>query len=269
MGGDDHIVLIGCGKMGRAMLQGWLKSSPQNQYTVIDPGLENPPHDDVALFPSLPDAAEHINAANIFILAVKPQMMMGVCNNLAKTLPASALILSIAAGCKIESFENYFGPEQPIIRAMPNTPAAIGKGITVAVANANVSLENSNKAKELLKATGKFEWIDEEEMMDTVTAMSGSGPAYVFHLIEMLAKAGVENGLPENLSMTLARQTVIGSGALADSEPQTSAETLRENVTSPNGTTAAALRILMDGRAQNLLNDTVAAATHRSEELRE
>lgn len=269
MSNGDHIVLIGCGKMGSSMLRSWLTSSPQNQYTVIDPGLENPPHDDVALFPSLTDAAEHVSTAHIFILAVKPQMMMGVCNNLAKTLPSSALILSIAAGCKIGSFEDYFGAEQSIIRAMPNTPAAIGKGITVAVANANVSLEDSNKAKELLKATGKFEWVDEEDMMDAVTAMSGSGPAYAFHLIEMLAKAGIENGLPENLSMTLARQTVIGAAALAEAEPTTSAETLRENVTSPNGTTAAALRILMDGRAQNLINETVAAAKHRSEELSE
>ena len=152
---------------------------------------------------------------------------------------------------------------------MPNTPAAIGKGMTVAVANSNVSLENSNKAKDLLKTTGKFEWADEEEMMDAVTALSGSGPAYVFHLIEMLAKAGAENGLPENLAMTLARQTVIGAAALAEAEPQTKPETLRENVTSPGGTTEAALRILMDGRAQSLLNETLAAAKHRSEELSE
>lgn len=269
MSSGDNIILVGCGKMGSAMLEGWLKTAPHNTYTIVDPALEKPPADDIPVFSDLIEAAEHVRNATIIILAIKPQMMMSVCNNLAKHLPDAALVISIAAGVKIGSFEDYFGTEQPIVRAMPNTPAAIGKGMTVAVANAKVSLENSNKAKDLLKTTGKFEWVDEEEMMDAVTALSGSGPAYVFHLIEMLANAGIENGLDKNLSMTLARQTVIGAAALAEAEPKTSAETLRENVTSPGGTTAAALRVLMDGRAQNLFNETLAAAKHRSEELSE
>lgn len=251
------------------MLRGWLKFLPQNTYTVIDPNLKTPPADGVNLYPSLKHAAKHIQNANIFVLAVKPQMMMGVCNELANDLPDNALVISIAAGFKIGSFEDYLGAEQPVIRAMPNTPASIGKGITVAVANMNTSPEHHSIASDLLKTTGKFEWIEEEEMMDAVTALSGSGPAYVFHLIEMLARAGAAHGLPENLAKTLARQTVIGAAALAEAEPDISPETLRENVTSPGGTTASGLRVLMDGRAQYVLNETLAAAKHRSEELSE
>ena len=255
--------------MGGAMLQGWLASQPQNTYTVIDPSLKESPADDVKLFTSLKAAAKHTRNADIFILAVKPQMMMGVCNELTKNLSDNALVISVAAGFKIGSFEDYLGPQQPIVRAMPNTPACIGKGMTVAVANSQVSHESRKKAKDLLKTTGKFERVEEEEMMDAVTALSGSGPAYDFYMIEMLARAGMTNGLPEDFAKTLARQTVIGAAALAEAEPDISPETLRENVTSPGGTTAAALRLLMDGRAQHLLNETLAEAKHRSEELSE
>ncbi len=267
MSNNDHIILIGCGKMGGAMLQGWLKSSPENTYTIVDPAIEKAPAEGIEIFPDLNAAAEHVRKATIIVIAVKPQMMMSMCDNLAKHIPDDAVVISIAAGVTIESFEVYLGAEQPIIRAMPNTPAAIGKGMTVAVANSHVSQEKSQVAKMLLETTGKFEWIDDEAMMDAVTALSGSGPAYIFYLIEMLAKAGVECGLPENLSMALARQTVIGAGALAEDESSTAAATLRENVTSPGGTTAAALRVLMDGRAQALMNETLEAAKHRSEEL--
>ncbi|MDB5490642.1 MAG: proC [Micavibrio sp.] len=254
------VTLVGCGKMGSAMVRGWVASKVADTIYVIEPsGLPG----DLQNMAEV-ELVEQTLPSDIIVLAVKPQMMDAVCRTLA---PGTATILSIAAGQKIANFEKYFGDTHPVIRAMPNTPAAIGEGMTVAVANKNVTPGIRNIADRLLRATGRVEWIDDETLMDAVTALSGSGPAYVFYLIEVLAKAGEASGLAPVFAMSLARQTVIGSAALAGYDAETPAETLRQNVTSPGGTTEAALNVLMDGRMQDLFSEALNAATSRSKEL--
>lgn len=260
------IALIGCGKMGSAMLRGWIAADIASAITVLEPAGLPDEFKNTSLIRTV-TAATEIPTADIFILAVKPQIMNEVCQTLKDKTSKETLILSIAAGQKIGNFEAHFGTAQPVIRVMPNTPAAIGQGISVAVANGNVSSEQRKIAATLLNSIGLVEWIEDESLMDAVTALSGSGPAYVFHLIEIMAKAGVETGLAPDFAMTLARQTVIGSAALAAAEPGITAEQLRKNVTSPGGTTAAALDILMNGEMQDVLNRALAAATARSKEL--
>ncbi len=260
------ITLVGCGKMGSALLNGWLNSPINAQFNIIEPNKINIPN--VAYFPT-PEAAKNaLNSTQILILAVKPQIMPDICAALKPHISSKTAILSIAAGQTIENFETHFGKTQPIIRAMPNTPAAIGKGISVAITNAHISAPQKELAALLLQCAGKLEWITDENLMDAVTAISGSGPAYIFHLIEILTAAGNNAGLPPALSTTLARQTVIGSAALAETEPQTPAETLRKNVTSPGGTTAAALEILMNGQWQEIFNRAITAAKERGIQLR-
>lgn len=260
-----NIALIGCGKMGGAMLRGWISSDIAERIYVLEPaGLP----DEFQNAPSIKGitSADDLPETDVLVLAVKPQAMGEVCRTLSSHVSADTLILSIAAGQKIANFETYFGTQQPVIRAMPNTPAAIGAGITVAVANAHVSDKQGETADKLLKSIGFVEWAKNESVMDAVTALSGSGPAYLFHLIEVMADAGVQSGLEPDFAMTLARQTVIGSAALAASEPETAAAQLRKNVTSPGGTTEAALNVLM-GEMQDLFNRALAAATNRSKEL--
>lgn len=256
------ITLIGCGKMGSAMLRGWRTAAIANKIFVIEPnGLPDEFH-------NLPDVTltDSASASDIFILAVKPQIMNAICASLH---PApDTLILSIAAGQKISTFETHFGAAQPIIRAMPNTPAAIGQGISVAVSNKNVTSVQKALAQTLLAAIGQVEWIEDESLMDAVTALSGSGPAYVFYLIEVLATAGTAQGLSPDMALRLARQTVTGSAALAAAEPETPADILRKNVTSPGGTTAAALKVLMQNHElEELFTRALQAATMRSKEL--
>ena len=202
------------------------------------------------------------------MLAVKPQDMAGTVRPLAETFRARPpLVLSIAAGIRVGDIERWCGPGVAVVRAMPNTPAAIGRGITVAVAARKVTAAQRAIADALLRATGSVEWVDDESLMDAVTAVSGSGPAYVFLLAEELARAGVEAGLPEALATKLARETVAGSGELLHRSDLPSA-TLRQNVTSPGGTTAAALSVLMAGDGmQPLMIKAIAAATKRSKEL--
>ena len=184
-------------------------------------------------------------------------------NNTSK----DALILSIAAGQSLAALESFFAAGQPVVRSMPNTPAAIGKGVSAAITNRHVSDKQKAMASRLLEASGTVSWIADESLMDAITALSGSGPAYVFYLIEALAKAGETIGLDPQLSMSLARQTVIGSAALAEDSCDIPAEILRKNVTSPGGTTEAALKILMDGEFQALLNEALKAAKDRGIEL--
>ncbi len=250
--------------MGTALLQGWIKSDIKAQFSVIEP------HEitlNVAHFTDIKTAAKTLNKSDTIILAVKPQVMADICSQLKPLIRNDALILSIAAGQSLSTLNHALSPQQPIIRAMPNTPAAIGKGMSVAVANAHVTTAQKTIAETLLKSAGRFEWLDDESLLDAVTALSGSGPAYVFHLIEILSAAGKECGLPEDLAQILARQTVIGAAALAEYEADTPAETLRKNVTSPGGTTEAALKILMDGRAQNIFNEALKSATNRGKQL--
>ncbi len=253
--------------MGAALLQKWLLSFPDAEFTVIDPHISSDAFSDIERFTSPKDAAEQINSANLIILATKPQIMAKVCEELAPLISSSATILSIAAGQPIASFTRIFGEMTPVIRVMPNTPAAIGKGMSAAMANPFVSSECKEFADALLKETGAVEWIKDEYLFDAVTAVSGSGPAYVFFLIEAMAMAGEKAGLDAAISKKLARQTVIGAAALCEAESTTPPETLRQNVTSPGGTTAAALEVLMNGEFQDTLNRALIAAKDRSIEL--
>lgn len=264
------ITLIGCGRMGGAMLKGWLDSDIPAEYIVVEPfgkpdfldSYENTQYAEKA-----EDIADSIKNSDICILAVKPQVMKDICESLKPIIADNCLILSVAAGQAIGNFETYFGTSQPIVRVMPNTPAAIGKGMSAAVGNAHVSEDQKSLTTQLLECSGEAEWVDDEALMDAVTAVSGSGPAYIFYLIEAMASAGEKLGLPADKAMALARQTVIGSAALAEREADTPASTLRENVTSPNGTTQAALDVLMDGRMQDVFDEALKSARDRGVEL--
>ncbi|MDO8398335.1 MAG: pyrroline-5-carboxylate reductase [Bradyrhizobium sp.] len=260
------IVLAGAGKMGGAMLTGWLAGGlDPKRVTVIEP---HPSADISALAAKgirLNPTANEIGDVATLVVAVKPQTFPEAGPALKPFVSASTLVVSIMAGITSAALEKVCGGS--VVRAMPNTPAAIGRGITVAVAATNVSAAQRAVAHALLRATGAVEWVDDENLMDAVTAVSGSGPAYIFLLAEELARAGVEAGLPVELATKLARETVAGSGELLHRSDDSSA-TLRKNVTSPGGTTAAALEVLMgDGGLQQLMIRAVAAATRRSKEL--
>jgi pyrroline-5-carboxylate reductase len=260
------IVLAGAGKMGGAMLSGWLAQGlDASRVAVVEP---YPSPEISALVPKgvrLNPAPKDIGAAATLVVALKPQMFRQAEAMLKSFTGPSTLVVSIMAGATIASIAEVCGGM--VVRAMPNTPAAIGRGITVAVPAKNVSAAQRAVADALLRATGSVEWIGDESLMDAVTAVSGSGPAYLFLLAEELARAGVEAGLPAELATRLARETVAGSGELLRRSDLASA-TLRQNVTSPGGTTAAALEVLMgpDGM-QSLLTRAVAAATRRGKEL--
>lgn len=256
MNGFD-LLLVGCGKMGGALLERWNALKLCRQVQVIEPS--NP-----AFLPSLQALPEGFRP-DVVIFAVKPQTLPDIIGDY-RAFP-DATFLSIAAGTPVAFFEKHLGAKAKIIRAMPNTPAAIGKGITVAVANGNVSGPEKARAAALLSAVGEALWVDDEKLLNPVTALSGSGPAYVFLLIEMLEKSGVRIGLAPDMAKKLARQTVIGSAALAEASPEISAEQLRKNVTSPGGTTAAALAVLMQPEVQDIFDKALAAASNRAEEL--
>jgi len=260
------IVLCGAGKMGGAMLSGWLAQGLDARSVGV---IEPHPSDEISALVTkgvrLNPTPKQVGAVDTLVVALKPQMFREAGPTLKQFAGSSTLVVSIMAGTTIASIEEVCGGS--VVRAMPNTPAAIGRGITVAVTAKNVSAGQRAVADALLRATGSVEWIDDENLMDAVTAVSGSGPAYIFLLAEELARAGVEAGLPPELATKLARETVAGSGELLHRSELPSA-TLRQNVTSPGGTTAAALEVLMgpDGM-QSLLTRAVAAATKRSKEL--
>ncbi len=261
----ERILLVGCGKMGGALLNGWLgRGTPAGFVSVIEP-----------MQPKLPAGITvHADAAalgadyrpSVVVFAVKPQSMDEVAPAYAKYAGPGTVFLSIAAGKPIGYFEATL-TDGAIVRAMPNTPAAVGRGITVLCANDRVSSGQKAVCTGLMESVGEVAWIDDEALMDAVTGLSGSGPAYVFHLVEAMAAAGEATGLPRDLAMQLARATVAGSGELLarSSDP---AGTLRENVTSPGGTTAAALEVLMrpDGLTK-LMTEAIVRATERSREL--
>jgi pyrroline-5-carboxylate reductase len=260
------ILLAGAGKMGGAMLSGWLARG-------LDPGrvvvIEPQPSQDIRALAAkgirLNPSAKDIGAVATLVVALKPQTFAEAGADLRPFAGAGTLVVSIMAGTTIASLQKVCGGS--VVRAMPNTPAAIGRGITVAVAANTVSAAQRAVADALLRATGSVEWVDDEGLMDAVTAVSGSGPAYIFLLAEELARAGVEAGLPAELATKLARETVAGSGELLHRSDLPSA-TLRQNVTSPGGTTAAALEVLMgDGGLQQLMIRAIAAATRRSKQL--
>jgi len=258
------IVLAGAGKMGGAMLTGWLAQGLNAANVVV---IEPMPSADITALAAKGVRLNPKNAgpADTLVVALKPQMFREAGNMLKSFTGADTLVVSIMAGTTIAALRQVCGGK--VVRAMPNTPAAIGRGITVAVAAQSVSAAQRATADALLKATGSVEWVDDESLMDAVTAVSGSGPAYVFLLAEELARAGVAAGLPEALAIKLARETVAGSGELLH-RSDVSSMTLRQNVTSPGGTTAAALEVLMgEGGMQQLMTRAVAAATARSKEL--
>lgn len=263
------LVLIGCGNMGFAMLKGWIEHDPSLRVHVVEPFETFRDRAAAAGATAVPEIADLPRdlSPDLVVLAVKPQMIAPVlrqCRDLAKS---SEAFVSVAAGITIATMAAALPQSAQIIRCMPNTPAAIGEGMMVLCAADNVRDEIRALSESLFSTSGAVAWVDNETLMDAVTAISGSGPAYVFHFIEALTSAGCKLGLPEATASLLARQTVAGAGrmALASEVPPA---TLREQVTSPGGTTAAALAVFMNGeRLSELVADAAAAARDRSVEL--
>ncbi len=262
---NASVFLVGAGRMGGALLRGWLAAGfPAQSLTVADP---NAGPEIAGLLKIHAIAARPGAAPDLMVLAVKPQIMNVVLAEIAPLAGPQTAVLSIAAGRTVASIAAHFAPGTAIVRAMPNLPAEIGRGITAAFANPQVTPERRALCDALLRAAGEVAWIDDEGLIDAVTAVSGSGPAYVFHLVECLADAAVAAGLPAVLAAQLARATVTGAGELLHRSPLSPAQ-LRENVTSPGGTTAAGLSVLMgEPSLKALIRDTVAAAARRSREL--
>ena len=266
--GDISIILVGGGNMGGALLGGWLKEGiAAANIQVLDPG-PNP-----AMAKMFADngvshitSAEGISPPDVLLIAVKPQIMGDVLQSVRSLAGENTLVISVAAGKTLAFMDEHLGAPL-LVRSMPNTPALVQRGITVACANAQVTQDHKDLATQLLGATGSVEWVENEALMDAVTAVSGSGPAYVFHLAEALGDAAIEAGLPEPLARKLALETVAGAGELMAQSPLPPSK-LRENVTSPGGTTQAALSILMgEGGFGELLKRAVDAAANRSREL--
>jgi pyrroline-5-carboxylate reductase len=262
------VVLVGCGQMGSAMLRGWLKSGAATRFIVVEPAgapevlAPSPRVDAHRAAAELPDTL----SPDAVVFAVKPQVINDIVPQYRRLVRPQTVFMSIAAGTTIGGLAKHLG-DAAIVRVMPNTPAAIGRAISVACANPRVTAEQRQLCDALLAAIGESTWVAEEGLLDAVTAVSGSGPAYVFLLIETLAAAGVKAGLPADLALHLARSTVAGAGELAKVSHDNPSR-LRENVTSPGGTTRAALDVLMaaDGLAP-LMDRAIAAATARSREL--
>jgi len=265
---DRDILLVGCGNMGSALLRGWLAQGiDAERLRVVDAhpqALQQARDLGVSAAPALDPAGA---AADVLVIAVKPQQLEALLPDCRPIVSRGTLLLSIAAGKPIAFFERLLGEDTMVVRGMPNTPAAISQGITALVANPAVSEAGRSLSETLMRAVGDVVWIEDERLMDAVTAVSGSGPAYVFLLIEALTAAAVAAGLSPELADRLARGTVAGAGAYAKQSPLAAA-TLREQVTSPGGTTQAALEVLMaaDGLPA-LLRRAVAAAAARSREL--
>jgi len=263
-----HLV-VGAGKMGGALLEGWIasKAITPKQLIILDP------HPGEAAQAAIKAGALHLSkpskkltAVKYLLLAIKPQMFGKLAPEIANVLSKDALIISILAGTSLANLQNTF-KNQSLIRAMPNTPAAIGKGITAYTKGPNVSEVQAKMTEKLLAAGGKVHHVANEHLIDVVTAVSGSGPAYVFHMVEALEAAAVKIGLPEDLAPDFARQTIIGAAGLLETSDKT-ASTLRQNVTSPNGTTQAALDVLMGLEGlPPLMRETVQAALRRAKEL--
>lgn len=263
-----HIVLVGCGKMGQAMLSGWQKAGILKHVSIIDPALDadTVKADNISVYPNtenLPDRCD------IIVFAVKPQLIRDVISDYIPLVENGALVVSIAAGTPVKAFANVFGDAARIIRTMPNTPAAVSMGLTALYPNKCCTENDKAHAKMLMSCLGKVIEIENEDQMNDVTAVSGSGPAYIFHFIEALSEAAKAQGFTSAEADLLARQTVIGAAMLAAEDQDTPAATLRQNVTSPGGTTEAGLNILMndENSLTSLLKRTVKAAADRSRAL--
>jgi pyrroline-5-carboxylate reductase len=267
-GWPASLALVGAGKMGGAMLEGWLSSGlPARSVTVIDPYPSEAMNalcaaKGVALNPALIDEPE------VLLLAIKPQTLEAAAPMLQSITGPQTLLISVLAGKTIANLAERVPQIKAIIRTIPNTPAAVHRGITAAFANAGASDAQKDVANRLLKAIGDVVWVGEENLIDAATAVSGSGPAYVFLVAEAMTEAAVQAGLPRDIAAALARRTVEGAGELMFRSPEIEPATLRQNVTSPNGTTAAALAVLMaDDGLQPLMTRAVAAAKRRAGEL--
>jgi len=261
------ILLVGCGKMGHAMLGGWIKEGiAPAAIMVVDPHAADLPDgvNHVTGFDALPAAAD----AEVVVLAVKPQVMADVAAPYAKLAKPETVFFTVAAGKPLDFYTGILGAEARVVRAMPNTPAAIGRGMTVLYAGPGVTEAQKARCETLAKGVGATAWVEDERHMDAVTAVSGSGPAYVFHMVEAMADAGVALGLDKDLAMQLAREAVAGAGELLARSADSAAK-LRENVTSPGGTTAAALEVLMDEAEglRPLMRRACEANVRRSREL--
>ncbi|MEQ8227416.1 MAG: pyrroline-5-carboxylate reductase [Rhodospirillales bacterium] len=281
MSTTQSLLLVGGGKMGGALMAGWIgRGIPAANIFVVEPNSENAAalarsHGVTAV--SSPDDLGADFAPGLVMFAVKPQVMEAVVPPYRRFAGPDTVFLSIAAGTPVSFFEGHLGEDAAVVRAMPNTPAAVGRGVSVACANAKASDAQRTLCHDLLTAVGQVHWVDDEEMIHAVTGVSGSGPAYVFHFVECLARAGRDAGLPGDLADALARATVEGAGELLHQASADSPRTLRQNVTSPGGTTAAGLSVLMGGDpakddpAQgpmgDIVTECVAAAAMRSREL--
>ena len=260
------VLLVGCGKMGGAILEGWLSHGHAASGVVVaEPvGAIRPEKPGLRVVASSSEVSE---TPDTIVLAVKPQLMDSVLPDLKRFADQGAVFLSIAAGKTLHYFTHHLGAHAKVVRSMPNTPAAVRQGISVATAAPGVSEAEKKRCHEVLEAVGQVLWVEDEALMDPVTALSGSGPAYVFLLVEAMAAAGAKLGLSAEMAMQLARATVAGSGELLRQSAEPAAQ-LRVNVTSPGGTTAAALKVLMaDDGIQQVFDKALAAASHRSREL--
>lgn len=265
------VVLVGCGNMGRAMLSGWLTAGrlAQEDVAVVEPFAENAERArklGVRVLAEPESLGDEVRP-ELIVLAMKPQSVGEVVPSYRRFAETGSAFVSVAAGTSIASFEALLGSDTPILRCMPNTPASIGRGMMVLVSNANVDAPTERFVTDLLSASGEVARIGDEKLMDAVTAVSGSGPAYLFHFVECLTRAGEKAGLPGDVAALLARQTAFGAASLIVETGEEPGE-LRRQVTSPNGTTQAALDVLMGGdRLQKILDEAVEAARARSVEL--
>lgn len=267
---SGRLVLIGAGKMGTAMLQGWLEAGVTgDQVTIFDPA---PPPETMAVIAqysiSHNPPLNSVDGVEAILVAIKPQMVDEVLPAMADLAKDNPLVVSVVAGKTIAAFRQHFGETTPIIRTIPNTPAAVGRGITAMAASDGVSAEQSKLATALLASLGEVVTVTDEALIDACTAISGSGPAYIFYMTECMTAAAKKLGLPADIAEQLARATVAGAGELMRATG-TPAGVLRENVTSPKGTTHAALQVLMadeDGMKQLVIRAT-AEAEKRSREL--
>ncbi|MBE7186353.1 MAG: pyrroline-5-carboxylate reductase [Methylobacterium mesophilicum] len=265
----SSLLLAGAGKMGGAMLDGWLALGLRpDQVAVVDPHLSDDARARWTAQGVRCSADATTAPPSVMVLAVKPQVLAEAAASLTRFVGPDTLLVSIVAGKTIADLGRAFPTAQAIARAMPNTPAAIGKGMTGIVANPQVSAAGKAQVDQLMRAVGQVEWLESEALIGAVTAVSGSGPAYVFLLAECLAQAAEDAGLDAAAAARLARATVEGAAMLMVENPATSPETLRRNVTSPGGTTAAALEVLMaEPGLRGLMTDAVRAAHRRAQDL--
>lgn len=268
---DAPFVLIGCGNMGGALVRGWLEAGlAPEALIIIDPAatVEKFPHAAGARFVSSAEELPAGTMARVMMIAVKPQVTNAVLMSVKHLAGEGTLVISVAAGVTLYQLTRELGVGPHYVRAMPNTPAAVGAGVSGLAAEDGVPESERALAEAVMRAAGKTIWVANEGLINSVTATSGSGPAYVFHMVEALAAGSEKAGMPKEDAMLLARETIIGAARLLEASPDVPASTLRERVTSPAGTTAAALEVLMDsGELTDLMTRAVAAAKRRGEEL--